>query len=244
MQAQCTPDPNVAVKSFKVSDTCAIKGQPFSSVITINIPDTIEVSSVKIPIDSMIVKNIVLGTGTGITVTYNNGNKTIKAKVPYCATLGAPTVTGAKGVYSTRLTGNNKISFSADMYRGGVAVMPIDETLLIQAGLEIRFKIVDSAAECSTFSSVKQLYLSDVQQLKITQNKTESSLNIAFNSSKQETYTISCYDMQGKIIRAQKVEAVIGSNKLDMPAASITSGLYFIEISDGTGKQIQKIIID
>ena len=139
VSAQCTPDPSVTSSGFKVSDTCALKGQAFNSIITIYVPDTIEVSTVKIPIDSLVVKDIILGVGTGLVVTYMNGNKTIKAKVPYCANIGGPTVTGNVGTYSTKNTGNTKISFSADAYYNGSVTFQVTESLLEQAQLEIKF---------------------------------------------------------------------------------------------------------
>ena len=222
--------------------TCLPRGR-FNQSHYIYETKTIEVSTVKIPIDSLVVKDIILGVGTGLVVTYMNGNKTIKAKVPYCANIGGPTVTGNVGTYSTKNTGNTKISFSADAYYNGSVTFQVTESLLEQAQLEIKFKIVDNLADCNKNVSISNKSLTEIKQLSIFTNTSNSSLEIKYNSDKNSNYSIQIIDILGNTIATKNTESVIGNNELKMNLPTISRGVYFLQISNGINFSSKKFAI-
>lgn len=243
--AQCTPDSTVTSTGFKVSDTCAINGQPFNSIITIYVPDTILVPpSTRVAIDSLVIDSLKLGVGTGLNVTYKNGIKTVKANQPFCAVIGAPTVAGAVGTYSTNASGNFKISFSARAYKGGAVILPLSETILGAAELEIKFKIVAKAADCLASSSISSLNIEGLEKLNVTPNPVKSEAKVSFTSDKNAAYKMKITNIIGNVVSIEDIKVTTGTNEFSIDANHLSKGIYFLNIFDGSNSVSKKFVVN
>ncbi len=243
INAQCTPDPSVTTTGFKVSDTCAVRTLPFDSKITIWVPDTLDVSGTKVPMDSIVITGLKLGTGTGLGVVYNNGDKAIKPKIAYCATISAPTVVGLAGLYSTKASGDFKITFSANIYKDGAIKMGITEALLGFAGLEIKFRIANNAAECDWKLGVSSLSIDGLNKLNITPNPVMTQAKISFNSNEQANYDLKITNLVGTQVYQEPIKVVEGENSYAVNVDQLTKGVYFLSISNGVVSTSKKFII-
>lgn len=72
-------------------------------------------------------------------------------------------------------------------------------------------------------------------------NPTSSELNIAVSSAAKTVIDIYCYDLQGKLVLKESMQAGNGrTGKIDM--RTLPDGVYFIRINSDKGYQVEKVI--
>lgn len=71
---------------------------------------------------------------------------------------------------------------------------------------------------------------------------TSQWVNVEFLVNKPSDVVIDIVDIAGKVLMSQKHQAVIGSNQVQIDAQNLSSGTYFISISDGTQTIIDKFV--
>jgi len=57
-----------------------------------------------------------------------------------------------------------------------------------------------------------------------------------------KTFTLEIIDIQGKVIKTEKITAYKGTNKISINASQLENGLYFVKLSDGDYSISKKII--
>lgn len=84
--------------------------------------------------------------------------------------------------------------------------------------------------------------LSSIQNINLYPNPANSDLNLELTSTLNFDGNISIYNATGNLIQSNKSIFEIGNNKLNMDVSDLSSGLYFIEISNSTTNQRIKFI--
>ena len=69
-------------------------------------------------------------------------------------------------------------------------------------------------------------------------------LNVVFTSDEEKSNSIRITDVLGKTLLTFNDNSVIGKNKFTLDVATISSGIYMIEVMNGDQKSIQKIMIE
>lgn len=77
-----------------------------------------------------------------------------------------------------------------------------------------------------------------VEKLNVFPNPAEEELNISFNADNAKTVYLVVTDVLGKQIQAEMIQAASGSNLVLIPTAKLASGMYLLQIGDGTNKQV------
>ena len=67
-------------------------------------------------------------------------------------------------------------------------------------------------------------------------------LNLTFNSGKESDYTIKIVDITGQTIAIEQYNAEKGLNELALDVSFLTTGNYFVSISDGYSIAVEKIV--
>jgi hypothetical protein len=230
-QTVCTPTPGVALGSFAVSDTLAYKCSDFNSIITIYMPDTL--AALQARIDSIVINGISFGQGTGLSVAYNNGKKTIIPNIPFCAKIsGTIPGTAAPGKYSTASTNATyKVTFSAKLYKPGGGTIDITEGLLALAGgLEIAFNLGSKCASINNIDAVS--------------NITVTNGVLTLDASKNATYKTVVTNILGATIATSSFNAEIGSNKHILSTKELSVGTYILNLTNGVETNTVKFVVE
>lgn len=70
-------------------------------------------------------------------------------------------------------------------------------------------------------------------------NPANSNVNISFNSAVENNASVVIYDVQGRIV---KQSSLTGSeNTVDIQ--NLTSGVYFVNVSNGVKKEVKKLVV-
>jgi hypothetical protein len=230
-QTVCTPVATVPIGSFAVSDTLAYKCADFNSIITIFMPDTLAALQAKI--DSIVINNISFGTGTGLSVAYNNGKKTIIPNIPFCAKISG-TIPGsaAPGKYSTASSNLTfKVSFSAKLHKPGGSTVDITEGLLALAGgLEIAFNLGSKCAAINNIDAVSNISVKNGV--------------LTLDASKNASYKTVVTNIMGATIATSTFNAEIGSNKHSLSTNELSAGTYILNLTNGIETNTVKFVVE
>ncbi len=84
---------------------------------------------------------------------------------------------------------------------------------------------------------------SNTNEIKIYGNPVNDKLTFSYTSNETQTVNVKVYDLTGKVIMSQKVNSLEGSNMMSLPLAStFKTGMYVVEVSNGTDRQTAKFV--
>lgn len=105
-----------------------------------------------------------------------------------------------------------------------------------------RLQIVDRDGS-SSFSKVVQVQLPMVNgRLLVSPNPAKEVVHITVQGSKAEKAVLQIVDLEGKVVRAQTVGLIVGSNQFIVPIGSLSMGSYVVSLV-ADGRQYQQRII-
>jgi hypothetical protein len=81
-------------------------------------------------------------------------------------------------------------------------------------------------------------------QLSLYPNPTDGIVNISFNASSAGTASVRIVDMIGKVVVSEKVNMIQGANKYTFDIARYSKGIYFVELSDESNRNVQRLMLD
>ena len=82
-----------------------------------------------------------------------------------------------------------------------------------------------------------------VEGLSVFPNPTEGELNVTFNVVSPKAMTFVVTDVLGKTIQTQNIQAATGSNAVILSTEGIASGMYLLQIGDGSNKQVVQFMV-
>ena len=84
---------------------------------------------------------------------------------------------------------------------------------------------------------------SNTNEIKVYGNPVNDKLTFSYTSNTTQTVNIKVYDLTGKIVMSQKVNSLEGSNMMSLPLSStFKTGMYVVEVSNGTDRQTAKFV--
>ena len=98
-----------------------------------------------------------------------------------------------------------------------------------------------AAATSRAFTSTKEFETANFT-VKTLGNPINESLNLEINAPSARKVAVNIYNTVGSLLTSQKQQINEGSNTLNLPVTHLPSGLLFVEINDGLGKQMVKVI--
>ncbi len=75
-------------------------------------------------------------------------------------------------------------------------------------------------------------------------NPAQDDLNLTFNSSNENSYSVRLLDLTGKVVQERTFTAVIGENKVHFDVSTLSGGVYFGWLLSDNLKQTIKIIVN
>ena len=97
-----------------------------------------------------------------------------------------------------------------------------------------------------TFSKtllIENKIITTASGLKIVNNPAVDKLSLSFTSTNNQPVEIKVYDMTGKMQMNQKINVYPGGNFVSLPlSSSFKTGMYAVEVSDGSERQTAKFV--
>ncbi len=84
--------------------------------------------------------------------------------------------------------------------------------------------------------------LTEITGINVYPNPSVNELNVSFDLATGTDVQLSILDMMGKQVDAKRIKAAAGSNLVVMAVDDLSSGVYFIKLSDGSQSTIRKFI--
>jgi len=107
-----------------------------------------------------------------------------------------------------------------------------------------RLKMIDKNREVD-YSRILifQLKSTSSNNIKIIGNPVNDKLTFSYISPATQPVDVKVYDMSGRIVLKNKVNSLEGSNVISLPLSStLTTGMYIVEVNNGTELQSSKFI--
>lgn len=73
---------------------------------------------------------------------------------------------------------------------------------------------------------------------------TASRILIGFTASKQESYTLALYDLNGRQVARDVVAATAGENQVTLAPRAIAAGQYILRVSNGSSAGTAKVVVE
>ncbi len=79
--------------------------------------------------------------------------------------------------------------------------------------------------------------------IKVYGNPVKDKLTFSYSSNATQVVDVKVYDITGKMLMSQKVNSAEGTNMLSLPLnPTFKSGMYVVEVSDGSDRQVAKFV--
>jgi hypothetical protein len=76
----------------------------------------------------------------------------------------------------------------------------------------------------------------------LSQNPVSNLIAINYNSNDVKDFTASLIDLNGRIVQEKKSNTLASKDKITFDATTLSSGLYFVKIQEGTKSAVLKVI--
>ncbi|MCD4731237.1 MAG: T9SS type A sorting domain-containing protein [Bacteroidales bacterium] len=231
LQAQCTPGDSLSCPDPENNgEVCpdtlpdAIVNQFYQQEFTILAPPAYHDSATGITVDLHHIKILDVGNlPPGITWVSNTVDSVFMVGTYYCVLMeGTPTVTGE---YPLEIQVEVYIDFSGNPI--------LADTIIDSTSLAI--KVIEE-------SGLIEYGFSSIQRVETFPNPFNSTFDILFNLTEPEIITFEIYNLLGKIIHSETIEAHLGENRLKFDGTKLKPGIYFCSLSDSRSTITRRII--
>jgi hypothetical protein len=76
-----------------------------------------------------------------------------------------------------------------------------------------------------------------ITNAQVLPNPSGAQANLQLHAAQNGSVSVSVKDITGKVVSRQRINAVRGANTIALPASEISSGIYLIHLTDGSGYQ-------
>ncbi len=101
---------------------------------------------------------------------------------------------------------------------------------------------VADAADCD--GEVGLTTMIDEQSIRSYPNPVKEWATIEFNSSEYALINIEVYDMVGRIVHAEEMQSVVGSNTVQIDASDLLPGVYFYRLESNGLSYTKRMVVD
>jgi hypothetical protein len=186
-------------------------------------------------------------------VSLNKASKTYAANE-----AGSFTITGttwdAPGQYNIRFTIMAYLTG-----QDGAPTGPEYPTTVDLAGIKVWFRLASSAGSCTpvdTSSNATDQAMNvpcnvginqvaaNIPTMNVMPNPmNSSSAMLSFTAEKNAAYTMRITDLTGQVVSVKEIQAVPGTNTSVIERGRLSSGMYFISLTDGVSSVTRKFTV-
>lgn len=217
----CVPGPETAPGIYPDSATGLPVGYAdvfYEAVMTVVVPVDTTISGFTVPIDSIGIVNF-QGLPPGFSYTADRASGYWPGGTKGCVLIS--------GMHS--VVGEYPLVIEVEGYAG---VFHVPWTIDF-------YKIVLD----STHLSIEKMATDDFEVFQNTPNPFSGVTEISFTSKQNDVYTFEVFNMIGKIIHSEEINADKGLNRIYFDANDLTHGVYFYQLRNATRSQTKRMII-
>jgi len=246
------PNPNAQV-GFPNPDSipCAVDGVPYTDTIAFQMLSTINFpAGTTTTIDSVALDTI-WNLPCGLCWSMDRASRTYAAG-QFGTILISGTTWDMGGQYNLRLQVTAYINGDPQ----GVFIQSPNE--VDEAGIKIWLR-VDSAGTChpvdtSSTSATNEVanypcnvgvnhVAANIPTMNILPNPMNSSAVLSFTADKNASYTMRITDITGQVVSVKEIQAVPGTNTSVIERGRLSTGLYFVSLTDGVSSVTRKFTV-
>lgn len=227
----CTPDPNATGLIYPMQpDSTVNPGESYSQTITISVPTDTTVSIITVYVDSIRLDSVGgLPMGLGVQCNSSLGN---------CLYLG-----GTTGCFIISGTVDNSVAVGTYPITFYVTITGVlDSTGTDTTTLSIPYPVEVFTMYVGNVG-VEQLNMSEFSVLQNIPNPFTETTVIKFNNPLAETINLSVYDMIGRQVHEQKIDAKSGVNTINYNASQLAPGAYFYTLANSKSRITKRMIV-
>jgi hypothetical protein len=84
--------------------------------------------------------------------------------------------------------------------------------------------------------------LENLVNMFVSPNPASDNISLQYIAKLETMLTVKLYDIYGKEIMTMQSEAVIGSNNILLQTSHLSTGVYFVEVNEGTASKKIKFV--
>ncbi len=223
-------------------------GVAYNQDITFTIPNTVTIDPASLgvplplpPFDATVdtVKFTVVGLVSGLTATFDNGTGIYFPGGPYTLTIsGTPTANPIDTVTITSLTsgsgtlvsplGSIPVTFPGNVMGQSVPAAP---------------QVFDGGPYTMNTVGVQELNFSKFDVIQNIPNPFTGNTTIKFSMPTAGNIEFTVFDMIGKRVHAEKLQAQAKTNSINFSSEKLAPGTYFYSLSNGSKTITKKMIV-
>jgi len=247
----CNASSNIAT-GFPVPDSipCIVQGQYYSYSIPFKMYNTFNYVGVH-GIDS-IAFDTLFNLPCGICYSLSKASGIYAADSIGCVTING-TTNDAVGQYNLRFEIGAYLSGN-----GGAMTGPEGPSTVDAAGIKLWLRVKSAGGACvsvdTSSGATDQVatlgcpvgineVTANVTTLTIVPNPMNSSAVVSFDAEKNAGYTLRITDITGQIVSVKEIQAVAGANTTVIEKGKLSSGIYFLSLTDGVSSVTKKFTI-
>lgn len=247
--AQCTPASSSTLGGgfFPADSTqpCVVRNVPYSSTIQLENFGIINPQAKVVSLKVDTVFNLPGGLIWTMSVPVGNPLNTLLTSEIGCIQLSGTT---------SQVTGINTLDFwvTAEVNLGGtldtfynrtsVLVEVFNNTFGGDYDFDYRLFVVENANDCTNAVGIEEI--ANVSNLNVYPNPFSNKALISFNALVNEKYTARLFDVMGKEVYEETLQANSGNNSFELNKNGIAHGIYFFTLSNAKATETKKVIIE
>lgn len=245
------PGPNTAV-GFQNSDSipCAVQGVAYNDTIPFKMYNTFDYLGHH-GIDSITLDTI-FNLPCGLCWSLNKASKTYVANETGSINI-VGTTTDMVGQYNLRLGITAYLTSGDPLHPATVGPNTVDA-----AGIKIWLRVKAANGSCTAVDTSSQAtdqatasgcttaineVAANVASINIMPNPMNSNATLTFTVERSANYTVKITDITGQVISTKQIQANAGVNTSTIERGKLSSGIYFLSLTDGVSLVTRKFII-
>ncbi len=225
----CTPDPGATGLIYPMQpDSTVDPGQTYDETITITVPTDTTVQIITVYIDSIQLDSVTgLPNGLDYSCESSLGSCTYPGGSVGCFRING-TVNDTVGIYP--------ITFHVEIFgvldSTGTGGTPINLPYPLEAFRMYVGNVGVQSLDASKFDVIQNV-----------PNPFNGTTTIKFNNPVAETVNFSVYDMIGRQVHSNKINAVQGTNTITYTSEKLAPGAYFYSLSNGKNSITKRMVV-
>jgi hypothetical protein len=102
--------------------------------------------------------------------------------------------------------------------------------------------VVNTQSECTNTVGIREL--TQVSSLNVYPNPVTDKTVLTFYNTENAVYTVKVLDAMGKEVYAENINSVLGMNRADLNLNGISSGVYFLVLSNAKATATRRLIVE
>ncbi len=246
--SNCIPNPTVPV-GFETPDSvpCAKQGVAYNNNITFQMYSSFTFQGTH-NIDSITIDTI-YNLPCGLCWSLNKASRTYSAGEFGCINITG-TTNDAVGQYNLRMV--------ITAYLTGASAQTIPPNLVDASGIKNWVRVSTAGGACTSVDTssgaANQVaatvcpngineVAANVVSVNIMPNPMSSSAILSFIAERTANYSVKITDITGQVVSVKEIQAVSGVNTTSIERSHLSSGIYFLSLTDGVSSVTRRFTI-